>query len=65
LTIKKLKKLVRLDQLQQSVAILAQWQRLVASNKALNLLYWVMRMVSPWRIAMAIQNGQSFGYIFS
>jgi hypothetical protein len=38
---KKLKKKQgRLDRLQLSAAILAQWQRLVASNKALNLFYW-------------------------
>ncbi len=35
----------RLDQLQLLAAILARWRRLVASNKALNLLYQAMRAV--------------------
>ncbi len=41
----------RLDQLQLLATILAQWRRLVASNKALYLLYWVMRYCTsapPW-----------------
>ncbi len=43
------------DQLQLLAAILAQWQRLVASNKALNLLHWAMCAVTYRRIAMAIK----------
>jgi hypothetical protein len=43
---KKLKKSQgRLDRLQLLATILARWQRLVASNKALSLFYWAMRMV--------------------
>ncbi len=35
--------------------ILAQWQRPVASIKALDLLHWAMRAVTYRRIAMAIE----------
>jgi hypothetical protein len=44
------------DQLQQSAAILAQWWRLVASNKALNLLHRAMCMVTYRCVAMAIKT---------
>jgi hypothetical protein len=53
---KKLKKKQgRLDQLQLSAAILVQWWRLVASNKALNLLNWAMRLVLYRCTAAAIK----------
>ena len=59
---KKLKKNQgRLDRLQLSAAILARWQRLVASNKALNLLYWAMRAVLYRRTAMAIKMATFLG----
>ncbi len=45
----------RLDQLQLSAAILAQWRRPVASSKALDLLHRAMRAVTYRRIAMAIK----------
>ncbi len=49
------------DRLQQSAAILAQWRRLVASNKALNLLHWSMYAVTYRRIAMAIKTASFLG----
>ncbi len=49
------------DRLLLSAAILARWRRLVASNKALNLLHWVMCMVTYWRIAMAIKTASFLG----
>ncbi len=49
------------DQLQQLAAILAWWWRLVASNKALNLLHWVMCTVTYRRIAMAIKTATFLG----
>jgi hypothetical protein len=54
----------RLDQLQLMAAKLAQWWRLVKSNKALNLLYQAMRGIVPVH-RRGHQNGQSFRYIFS
>jgi hypothetical protein len=54
----------RLDQLQLSAAILPQWQHLVASNKALNLLYRAMHAVLYWRTATAIKLGSLFGTFF-
>jgi hypothetical protein len=51
----------RLDQLQQLAAILARWQRLVAFNKALNLLYWAMCAVLYWRTAAAIKMATFLG----
>jgi hypothetical protein len=62
---KKLKKTQgRLDQLQLSAAILARWQHLVASNKALNLLYRAMRAVLYRRTAMAIEMASLLGIFF-
>jgi hypothetical protein len=50
------------DQLQRLLAtILAQWRRLVASNKALNLLHWAMCAVTYRRIAMAIKTASFLG----
>ncbi len=49
------------DQLEQLVAILAQWWRLVASNKALNLLHWAMCTVMYRRVAMAIETATFLG----
>jgi hypothetical protein len=51
----------RLDQSQLLAAILAQWRRLVASNKALNLLYWVMCTVLYRRTAAAIKMASLLG----
>jgi hypothetical protein len=61
---KKLKKRGRLDRLQLLAAILARWQRLVASNKALDLLYWAMHAVLYWRTAAAIKMASLFGTFF-
>jgi hypothetical protein len=47
--------------LQLLAAILAQWQRLVASNKALNLLDWAMYAVMYRCIAMAIKTASFLG----
>ncbi len=49
------------DQLQLLAAILARWQSLVASNKALNLLYRAMCAVTYRRIAMAIKTATFLG----
>jgi hypothetical protein len=49
------------DRLHLLAAILAQWRRLVASNKALNLLHWAMCAVTYWRIAMAIKTASFLG----
>jgi hypothetical protein len=49
------------DQLQLLAAILAQWQRLVASNKALNLLHRAMCAVTYRHIAMAIKTASFYG----
>jgi hypothetical protein len=49
------------DQLQLLVAILARWQRLVASNKALNLLHWAMCAVLYQCIAMVIETASFLG----
>ncbi len=54
----------KLDQLQLLAAILAQWGRLVASNKALNLLYWEMRAVLYRRTAAAIETASLLGTFF-
>ncbi len=45
----------KLDRLQLSAAILARWQRPVASSEALDLLHWAMRAVMYQRIAMAVK----------
>jgi hypothetical protein len=45
----------RLDQLQLLAAILAQWQRSVASIEALDLLHHAMSTVMYRRIPMAIK----------
>jgi hypothetical protein len=49
------------DRLQQSAAILARWWRLVASNKALNLLHWVMYTVTYRCITIAIKTATFLG----
>ena len=51
----------RIDRLQLSAAILARWWRLVASNKALDLLHRAMWAVTYWRIAMAIKTASFLG----
>jgi hypothetical protein len=62
LTTKKLEKNQgRLDRLQLLAAILARWRRLVASNKALNLLHLAMYVVTYQRIAMAIKTASFLG----
>ncbi len=53
-----------LDQLQLLAAIYAQWRRLVASNKALNLLYQAMQGVLYRRTAMAIKIASLFGVYY-
>jgi hypothetical protein len=45
----------RLDQLHLSAPILAQWQHVVTSNKALNLLYQAMHAVLYRRSTAAIK----------
>jgi hypothetical protein len=54
----------RLDQLQLSATILTRWRRLVASNKALNLLYRAMRAVLYRRTAAAIEMASLLGAFF-
>jgi hypothetical protein len=49
------------DRLQRSAAILARWWRLVASNKAPNLLHRAMCMVTYRRVAMAIKTATFLG----
>jgi hypothetical protein len=49
------------DRLQLLAAILARWRRLVASNKALNLLHRVMCTITYRRIAMAIKTASFLG----
>ncbi len=61
---KKLKKGGRLDRLQLLATILAQWRRLVASNKALNLLYWAMCAVLYRRTAASIKMASLLGIFF-
>jgi hypothetical protein len=62
---KKLKKNQgRLYRLHLLAAILNQWQRLVASNKALNLFYWAMCTVLYRHTAMAIERASLFGTFF-
>jgi hypothetical protein len=60
-----MKKLVKnrhmCDQLHLLAVILTRWQHLVASNKALNLLHWAMRMVTYRCIAMAIKTASFLG----
>ncbi len=58
------KKWGRLDRLQLSATILARWRRLVASNKALNLIYWAMRAVLYQRTAAVIKMASLFGTFF-
>jgi hypothetical protein len=53
-----------LDRLQPSAAIHARWQCLVASNKALNLLYQAMHAVLYWRTAATIKMASCFGTFF-
>jgi hypothetical protein len=53
-----------LDQLQLSAAILDRWRCLVASNKALNLLYWAMRVVLYHCTAMAIKMASLLVHFF-
>ncbi len=48
-------------QLQLLTAILAQWWRLVASNKALNLLHQAMCAVTYCRITIAIKMASFLG----
>ena len=62
---KKLKKNQgRLDRLQLSAAILAQWRHLVASSKALNLLYREMCAVLYRCTAAAIEMASLLGTFF-
>ncbi len=64
-TMKKLEKnWGSLDWLQLSATTHAQWWRLVASNIALNLLYWAMHAVSYRRTAAAIKMASLFGTLF-
>jgi hypothetical protein len=49
------------DQLRLLAAIISRWQRLVASNKALNLLHWEMCAVMYRRIAMVIETASFLG----
>ncbi len=49
------------DRLHLLAAILTRWWRLVASNKALNLLHRVMCMVMYQCIAMAIKTASFLG----
>ncbi len=51
----------RLDRLQLSATILTWWWRLVASNKALNLLYWAMHAVLYRHTTAAIKMATFLG----
>jgi hypothetical protein len=44
-----------------SERVLAQWRRLVASLKAMNLLHWVIFAVSYWGITMSIETASKVG----
>ncbi len=52
------------DQLQLLAVILPQWWCLLASNKALNLLYWAMCAVLYRRTSVAIKIASLFGTFF-
>ena len=52
------------DQLQLLAVILPQWWCLLASNKALNLLYWAMCAVLYRHTAAAIKMASLFGTFF-
>ncbi len=54
----------RYDQLQLLAAILARWRRLVASNKALDILYQAMCAVLYQRTAAAIKMDSLSGTFF-
>jgi hypothetical protein len=62
--IKLVKNRGRLDRLQLMAAILVRWRCLVASNKALNLLYWVMRAVLYQCTTAAIKMASLLGTFF-
>jgi hypothetical protein len=47
-----------------TVQILAQWQRAVASSVTLNLLHWAMGTVSYCLIRMAIELARKLGIFF-
>jgi hypothetical protein len=53
-----------LDGLQLLATILARWWRLVAANKALNLLYWAISVVLYQCTAAAIKMASLFGTFF-
>ncbi len=53
------------DRLQLLAAILAQWRCLVASTKALDLLYWAMRVVLYRGTTAAIKMASKVGPFFS
>jgi hypothetical protein len=62
LTVKKLEKNRHMHvQWLLFAAILARWQHLVASNKALNLFYWAIRAVLYRRTAAAIKLASKIG----
>jgi hypothetical protein len=52
------------DQLHVSAAIVARWWRPVASTKALDLLYWAMRVVLYRPTAAAIKMARKVGPFF-
>ncbi len=52
------------DWLQLLAAILAQWRCPVASTKALDLLYWAMRVILYWRTATTIKMAIKVGPFF-
>jgi hypothetical protein len=62
---KKLKKTAYAYQLQLLAAILAQWQRPVASIKALDLVHWVICVVLYRRTAAAIEMASKVGPFLS
>jgi hypothetical protein len=49
------------DQLLLLATILAQWRRPVASSEALDLLHWVMSVVTYQSITMAIKMDSKVG----
>jgi hypothetical protein len=53
------------DWLHLLAAIVTRWQRPVASNEALDLLYWAMQVVSYRRTATAIKMASKVGLFLS
>jgi hypothetical protein len=44
--------------------VVAQWQRLVSSGKALDVLHWAMRTIQKPCLPMVIEMAQDRGFFF-